>query len=402
MEEVEVRVDQLVAGGEGLARVDGIPLFIPRSAPGDRLRVQLTDRQAGYGRAQILEILEPGAGRREPPCPHFSRCGGCDLQHLEDQLQVDLKVEAMRETLRRLGGVEPPEVKVFRGDAWGYRLRTQLQVQKPAEESVEAPRARVGYHARGSHELVEVDRCPVLSPTLEGLLPRLPEILGVPLVEKGSPRRLDLAAGDGDAVGSAPVVEGLPHGELEIEVSGESYSFDARCFFQGHRTLLPTLVEEVLGAAPTEGGSAEMAYDLYSGVGLFSLPLARRFAKVVAVEGDRLGARYARKNARRAQLSQVEVVNAAVESWIEPHLPAAAARVVVDPPRDGLSVKVRRVLKERRPRHLTYVSCHAAALARDLKSLLQGGFELDSLTALDLFPQTGHLETVAQLRWVGQ
>lgn len=377
---VEVEIEKLVAGGDGIARHRGVPIFVPRSAPGDRLRVQVVDRRGHYGRAEILEILTPGAGRREPPCKFFARCGGCDLQHLEDDLQLELKVAAARETLTRLGGIEPPPVvRVVAGSAWAYRLRTQLQV-RPGDGA-----SAVGYFARRSHDLVAVDRCPVLVPALEELLPGLPDRLA-----GASARRLDLASGD-DGIGAAPVVADLPHGELRVAVGATTYLFDARTFFQGHRELLGELVDAVVGTA--EG---ERAADLYAGVGLFSVPLARRFKAVEAVEGDRIAARFCRKNARLNKVPNLEVTGQAVESRVG-SLPDDLDLIVVDPPRSGLPLGVRGALLTRRPRRIVYVSCHPAALARDLKGLARL-YALEELVFIDLFPQTAHLETVVHLR----
>ncbi len=397
-DEIEVRIEKLVEGGDGFARYvppeagqrdKGIPIFVPRSAPGDRLRVRLVDRRPGYGRAEILEILKPGEGRREAPCPHFDRCGGCDLQHLEEDAQLKAKAEAVRETLRRLGGVETlPRVTIVPGRPWGYRLRAQLHVQDSGAEA-EDRGTQVGYFARGSHDLVPVERCPVLVPELEE------KLAGLPLALAAVPhRRIDLAAGDGSAWAVSPPVEGLPQGEVKTRVGEFVYAYDARCFFQAHRQLIPALVEHALG--PEEEGDGEgTAYDLFAGVGLFSLPLARRYGRVVAVESDRIANRLAKKNAKANGVTNLTVERQSVESWLR-YLPPGRARVVVDPPRLGLSYKVRRALVEKRPRRLTYVSCDAPTLARDLKQM-RSAFRIESLTLLDMFPQTGHMEAVVQL-----
>jgi 23S rRNA (uracil1939-C5)-methyltransferase len=382
VEEAEVRVEKLVAGGEGLARLDGVPLFIPRSAPGDRLRVQIVERRPDYGRAEIVEILEPGPGRRPDPYPELSPSGACDLQHLRDDLQPVLKAEAVRETLERLGGIRLPQpVEVVTGEPWGYRLRTQLHT----EVDPVTGGARVGYHARGSNDVVPLTQCALLVPALDELLATLPGRLG-----RQPPRRIDLAAGDDGTVTTAPVVEGLPHGDVSITVGDFSYGFDARCFFQSHRGLLEKLVARTVG--DWEG---EQAFDLYGGVGLFSLPLARRYGEVVAVESDANAARHARNNARRNKVANLEVVAQVVESWI-PRLPSKPDRVVVDPPRGGLSAKIRRGITEKMPRRLTYVSCHPATLARDLRQFILA-YEIESVVLFDLFPQTGHMETVVQM-----
>ncbi len=384
VDEVEVRVEKLVDGGDGLARFEGIPIFVPRSAPGDRLRVRLVERKRGYGRAEILEVLTAGEGRREPPCRHYERCGGCDLQHLEEDVQLKAKAQAVRETLRRLGGVETlPKVTVVPGRPWGYRLRTQLHVDEDPERGL-----RIGYYGRGSHQLEPVEQCPVLVPELEGALSVLPEHL-----RDVRHRRVDLTAGDDARWTASPPIEGLPQGEVETRIGDFVYAYDARCFFQSHRQLIPALLEHALG--PETGDEEGTAYDLFAGVGLFSLPLARRFERVVAVEGDRIANRFAKRNARANGIKNLTIERQSVESWIR-MLPPRRARVLVDPPRFGLIHQVRRALVERRPRRLTYVSCHAATLARDLKQL-SGGFRIESLALLDMFPQTGHMEAVVQL-----
>lgn len=380
LDELEVEVEKLIAGGDGLARFEGIPLFIPRSAPGDRLRVRLTERRPDYARAEIVEIVEPGQGRREPPCPFFGSCGGCDLQHLEDDIQVELKAAAVEETLRRLGGLgEALPVRVVAGRPWGYRVRTQLHT------SSDQGTVGVGYHSRRSTEVVPVDRCPVLVPELESVMSSLPGHLS-----ENGPRRLDLLVGEDGALSTAPVVPGLPHGDVRLQVGDLDFSLDARCFFQAHHQLLPTLVEVTVGE-----WTGQEAFDLYAGVGLFSLPLARNYERVTAVEGDRVAARFAQRNARNHRFKQLEVVSRAVEGWID-EMPEKAERVIVDPPRSGLSKVVRTVLGARAPSRLTYVSCHAGTLARDLR-ILGELYSIEELVLLDLFPQTGHMEVVAQL-----
>ena len=389
LQTLEVTIEKLIAGGEGLARHDGVPIFVPRSAPGDVLRVRLVEHRPDYARAEIEAILHPGPGRRPDPVPELATWGGCDLQHIDDALQPRLKAAAVRETLERLGRVDlPADIPVVTGDPWHYRLRTQLQVEARGGD------VRIGYHARGTNDLLPITRCPLLVPQLEALLPGLPGRLAAAYVDGETlPHRLDLAAGDGGAVAGAPVVAGLPHGELTLAVGDFTYAFDARCFFQAHHGLLPRLVETAVG--PWDGGQAGEAYDLYAGVGLFTLPLARRYGRVVAVEGERVAARYARTNARRNRLPGVDVVAQSLESWVA-HLPARPARVIVDPPRAGLSTAVRKALLESHPERLTYVSCHAATLARDLRRLATA-YDLEKVYLVDLFPQTGHMETVVQM-----
>ena len=188
----------------------------------------------------------------------------------------------------------------------------------------------------------------------------------------------------------APVVEGLPRGPVELTVGEHTYRFDARAFFQSHRGLLPRLVEIAVG--PWQGATA---CDLYAGVGLFSLPLARRYERVFAVEADPAAARYARLNVRRNGLGAVEVLALRAELALA-RMNQPCERMLVDPPRTGLSREVRDGLLARRPDRLTYVSCDPPTLARDLRQLT-AVYRVDSWALLDLFPQTGHMEAVVQL-----
>ncbi len=387
VEQVVVDIERLVFGGEGLGRYQGVPIFVPRSAPGEKLLVKLVERRTGWGRAEIVEILEASPERREAPRPYFERCGGCDLQHLEDAAQLRHKSAAVLESLVRQGGVEIPKdaLEVISADAWAYRTRTQLHVAA-------SDRGReVGYFARNSHQLVAVDVCPILVPELEKQLPSLPR-----LVRDERHERVDLTSGDDHRITCSPPVENLPHGSVERTIQGFRYEIDARVFFQSHRQLAEKLVEVAIGEESDPEGEA---YDLYAGVGLFSLPLGKRYRQVVAVEGDRVASRFAKRNVKANGLENVAVEALSVDSFAS-KLPKNVARVVVDPPRVGLSATVRRALLIARPRYLTYVSCHAPTLARDLRELLTV-YRLEKLSLLDMFPQTGHMEVVVQLRLSG-
>lgn len=378
---VEVLVEKLVAGGDGLARHEGVPIFIQRTVPGDRLRVRIIERRPDFGRAEILEILEPGKGRREAPCRHFEVCGGCDLQHIEDGLQARFKVEAAIETLQRMGGLKNlPEARLIQGKAWGYRTRAQIRTRVVDGE------AAVGYLSRGTHDLVPIQECPVLDTTLEDLLAGLPALLPAE-----SPARLDLAVGSDGGLTCSPPLESLPRGPVTRRVGEFDYQYDARSFFQGHSDLLGDLAAEVVG--PWTG---DRAFDLFSGVGLFSLPLSRRYKRVTAVESEGVAVRFARRNARTAGVENLAIERLSVQAWIQ-RLPPDTDRVIVDPPRSGLVRRVVGGLQERKPKRLTYLSCHPATLARDLRFLTEI-YDVESLTFFDLFPQTGWIESLVQLK----
>jgi 23S rRNA (uracil1939-C5)-methyltransferase len=379
--EIEVRIEKLVAGGDGLARCDGLPIFVPRAAPGDHLRVRIVKRKTGYARGEIQEIIDSGASRREPPCPHFGECGGCDLQHIKDESQATFKAEAALETLQRLGRLDLRGVKceVIAGESWSYRLRTQLRT------ALRTDGVALGYFARGTQNVISVKSCPVLVPELEGVLQE-PFTL-----DANPPLRIDLAAGDDLAITSSPSAPDWPQGAVQLQTGAFSFQYDARCFFQTHRHLLGRLTDSVVGE-----WKGSRALDLYAGVGFFSLPLAGYYEEVVAVEGDRVAARFARNNSRRNRLRNITITHMAVESWIK-NLPSGIDRILVDPPRGGLAPVVRKALVSRPATRLTYASCDAATLARDLKDLTKV-YRPESIVFLDMFPQTGHIETVVQLK----
>ena len=398
---LELTIEKVVLGGDGLARWRDLPIFVPRTAPGDVVEARITERRPSYGRAEVERVISAGPLRREAPCPYYARCGGCQLQHIEDEAQLGLKVAAALETLRRLGGIDPAQLAGCRfeepvaGKRWGYRVRAQVHVEQDEEGAF-----GVGFRRRRSHDLVRVERCPVLAPALEARLPELPRLLDeAAQAGQARPGRLNLATdglGEGSSVVAAPSAGVLPGGELEIELLGRRLTFDARCFIQAHGGLLEALARSAVGAF--EG---ETAVDLYAGVGFFTLGLADRYGSVTAVEGESMAARYARNNLRLNGLRHCRVERAAVESWVDGKaggegLQAGLDRVLVDPPRVGLSWNVRRALLRAAPARLTYVSCDPATLARDLGELTRD-FDLESITFFDIFPQTAHLETVVQL-----
>ena len=409
-------------GGDGLARWRGLPVFVPRAAPGDVVVARVTERRPGYARAEIEEVKAPGPLRRDAPCSFYDRCGGCQLQHIEDAEQLGLKAAAAMETLRRLGGIDPARLAACRFEApvaeraWGYRLRAQVHVgRRPAGGERPEGAVGVGFRRRRSREMVFVDRCPVLAPALERELGGLPSLLGEGNAGGGAegpgtdraeapaktlPSRLGLATNGlerDSRVVAAPPVEGLPRGDVEIELLGRRLRYDARCFFQAHGGLLEPLLASAVGTF--EGGAA---VELYAGVGFFTAGLADRYGSVTAVEGESVAARYARNNLRRNGLRHCRVERSAVETWVDrrrggPGLESGLDRVLVDPPRGGLARNVRWALLDAAPRRLTYVSCDPATLARDLGELTRD-FDLESVTFFDVFPQTAHIETVAQLR----
>jgi 23S rRNA (uracil1939-C5)-methyltransferase len=384
---LDVRVERILPGGVGLAHAEGQTLFVSLAAPGDLARVRVESTRGRAAFASIVEVLEPSSVRAEPPCPYFGRCGGCDFQQLTYEAQLAAKADIIRDSLRRVAHTEPPEVieVVPSPEVWRYRSRARWQH--------DAVRRHLGYYERGSHRVCDVADCPVAAPPLAERLARLRGMLSEGTLPQAA--EFEAVAGD-EGVALDPSVEAGDEREQVRRINGETYRFDAGCFFQINHALLEPLVAEGLRGTAEGGGDA---LDLYSGVGLFTLPLARRFQRVVAVEGNPASTAYARRNLADASLTNARVETSAVGNWLSHNSPepGRADFVLLDPPRAGAEPEAVRGIIGLKPAHISYVSCDPATLARDLRLLLDAGYRIDSLRAFDMFPQTHHVETVVHL-----
>jgi tRNA/tmRNA/rRNA uracil-C5-methylase (TrmA/RlmC/RlmD family) len=371
----------------GLAHASGQTLFVALAAPGDRVRVRLRQVRGKVAFAAIEEIVAPSPARGVPPCPHFGRCGGCDFQQMTYDAQLAAKIEIIRDCLRRIARVESPgDIPIVASpSAWRYRSRAQWQY--------DSTRMHLGYFARGSHDVCDVIECPVVVPELQKLLTDLrAEMSADCLTENIS--ELQAVAGDSGAVTLTPPVWDTIATDAVRNIGGERYRFNAEYFFQINHELLGPLVEEAIKDA-----RGESALDLYCGVGLFTLPLARRLARIVGVEGNRAACEYVRLNLADAGLTNARVEVAGVGEWLRENARnlAAVDFLLLDPPRAGADGGAAEGIVALRPRRISYVSCDPATLARDLKVFLGHGYELSSVVAFDMFPQTHHVETVVHL-----
>jgi 23S rRNA (uracil1939-C5)-methyltransferase len=381
---LEVEVERILPGGMGLAHTQGQTVFVSLAAPGDRVRVRVEREQGKILFASIEEILAPSPLRIEPPCPYFGRCGGCDFQQLTYEAQLSAKAEILRDCLHRIARLENiPEIVVTPSpNNWHYRMRATWQIDQEQQT--------VGYYERGSRRVCDVADCAVLQPELQT---KLEEVRATEWYQfPPGLKHLEVVAGE-NGVSFAPEFAEFETRELNLEVRGEVYRYNAEAFFQINPLLLGPLIDSALADA-----AGESALDLYSGVGLFTLPLAREFKNVLAVEANRAATSFARRNLHDAGLRNARVVTATVTDWFRNGPTAEADFVLLDPPRSGAESAVIKGILDLHPAAISYVSCDPATLARDLKKLLAGGYALQSIAAFDLFPQTHHVETVVRLR----
>lgn len=379
---LEVEIERILPGGFGLAHADGKTIFVALAAPGDRLQIQIERQQGNVYFASLERILHPSPVRVEPPCPYFGRCGGCDFQQLSYDAQLDAKSSIIRDCLHRIGGLKNlPDFLVHGSpDQWHYRTRATWQIDYDRKE--------IGYYESGSRRVCDVVECAVLTPQLQKTLEHIRDARSQIPVEL---KHLEVVGGDQE-VSLSPEFDVFKTQEIRATVAGEIYNFNARAFFQVNKELLNSILEFAL-----EGFTGACAVDLYCGVGLFTLPLARRFEHVIAVEANNVATNFARQNLKHAGLDWVNVVTMPVAEWSRTVEDFHPELILLDPPRAGAeSVVITRIL-ELAPKNICYVSCDPATLARDLRKLLAGGYQLDELAGFDMFPQTHHIETIVRL-----
>ena len=389
-------MEKLVYGGGGIGRLDGRAVLAPFVLPGERVQVAVTAEKPGLLHADLLEVREAAPERIAPACPYFARCGGCHYQHARYEFQLALKRGILEDQLRRIGKIAPPaEIGVVAGLPWGYRNRVQLHIAG----------GELGYRAAQSHRLCGIESCPVGSPAVNAAIAVLREMLRDPrwpkfirvleLFTNETQVQLNVLETDRPVARRffewcAETIPGFVSGPLDYGAGGYTWRVSGGSFFQVNRFLIEPLVDTAL--ADAEG---QTAADLYAGVGLFSLPLARRFASVTAVESGARAVEDLRFNAQRAGVG-IRAERSGAESWLET-LASPPDFVLLDPPRAGIGRRVVERLARLRVPQVAIVSCDPATLARDLAGLLAAGYRIGRMTLVDLFPQTYHLETVVRL-----
>jgi 23S rRNA (uracil1939-C5)-methyltransferase len=354
---IEATIEKVIFGGDGLARIShGFVVFAPFAAEGDRVRLRITERKAHHARAEIVEILQPGTGRENPPCPYYAKCGGCQYQHLSYAEECRLKENQVREAFARVGKLpDAPILPIIAGTgAYGYRNRI----------TVHAESGRVGFRGVNGRDLVDIKECLLARPEVNAQLTRL---------------RADRPADGHYSLRDATVP---PSG-----------------FFQANHDLRETLRDLIAQTLPERGATL---IEGYCGGGFFTEIVAGRFERVLAVDNDPRTLR----DARRLPLANVEWREADVAFVLPEELRAFAGTagkdtsvqkensVLVDPPREGLPVRLAEALCLDPVAHLAYVSCDPATLARDARMLAKT-YRLVSVQPIDLFPRTAQIECVS-------
>jgi 23S rRNA (uracil1939-C5)-methyltransferase len=379
-----VRIESLVFGGAGLAHTDdGRVVFVLYAAPGELVEALIERVHADYLEAVTVRVIEPSPERVEAPCPVFGECGGCQLQHMRYEAQVAAKEAVVREQLRRIGRLDEAVVRPMVGaaDPWAYRNHLRFSTGKKWGD--------VGFISRRGRGLLKIESCPIADPWVNELLP---ELQG-----KGSGLH-QIQVRHSAETGSYLIGPQVPNLARESgqksyveELGGRRFQVSAAAFFQVNHAQAEQMVRLVGEALPARG---RLLVDGFAGVGTFAAIFANRFERVIAIEESHSATRDAEVNI--AGLANVEMRAGKVES-ILPELEERPDAILLDPPRPGCYPSVLQAIIEFRPGSVVYVSCNPATLARDLRILVDGGYRLEHVTPLDMFPQTGHIECVAKL-----
>lgn len=416
---VRLNIEKLVYGGYGLAR-EGSRVFLVRyAAPQELVDAEVLEEKKDYSYAQIRKIVIPSEVRRSPLCPHYGVCGGCQIQHIDYPAQVESKEAILLETLRRIGHIaNPPLFESLRsGQEFGYRIRVQLKVKN----------GHIGFFRPGEREVVDLEECPVLHRRINDLLGPLREcarhirelqeihVTYSPLEDRFlvkfvTPTEIDReflkalkedclppeVAGVGDYSRLRTVLNrrywiGQEH--LYMKAGRWRYRLGADSFFQVNYTLWEKFIEAVTG-----GVSFRKALDVHCGVGFFTIPLSEKGNFIEGSDSNGSAVNDAHYNAKLNSRDNVVFVKSDAYRHLKSRGGEVLDLVVLDPPRSGLESGEVDLLIRNRPERIIYISCNPSTLARDLRQLLRGGYTLEGIRLVDMFPQTYHIESVSYLK----
>ncbi len=366
---VELTITDIAFGGEGVGRVDDFVVFVPFVAHGEIVQAEITEVKKSFARARLLKILQASPERVEPECKHFAACGGCQYQHIAYAAQLRMKHKQVADLFQRIGGIDPAIVAdVIPCPApYGYRNRIMIRSQWNKPEQ----RLNIGFVRHDGGLVEDIFECKIAEPALNAQITH---------VRQNPPPK-----------GGIKVV---------LRIPPDGWNVPPDSFFQNNFFLLPRLVETVRELLKASG--SRHLVDVYCGVGFFAIELAKDVESFAGVEYDQLAIRSANKNAQLHGAMNGEFVSGSAEE----KLPALLAKftpgattVILDPPRKGCQPQTIELLRQVRPAQVIYISCHPATMARDLNAFTAAGvFELKRVVPLDMFPQTQHVECVADLR----
>ncbi|SDK36452.1 23S rRNA (uracil(1939)-C(5))-methyltransferase RlmD [Sediminibacillus albus] len=443
---IELSFQDLTHEGAGVGKVDGYPLFVPYALPGETAKVKVVKVNKNFGFGKLLDIKDVSPERVEPPCDVYIQCGGCQLQHMSYSLQLEMKQNQVKNALRKIAHLEDVPVHPVIGmeDPWRYRNKVQIPVGERDGELI------TGFYQKRSHKIIEgMDRCVIqdeVNDRMVEVVRRMADRLGISAYDEESDKGVlrHIMVRTGQQTGETMIVlitrtdelpkqeeivkeihETYPHvksivhnvnkkktnvifGKDTNVIWGNEYIYDnigdikfaisAKSFYQVNPPQTKRLYDTALEYAALTGG--ETVVDAYCGIGTISLFLAQQAKKVYGVEIVQEAIADAKKNAKLNHIENAEFYVGEAEK-VMPWWTAQGLRpdvIVVDPPRKGCDEALLEAMITMKPERIVYVSCNPSTLARDLRILEDGGYETKQVQPVDMFPQTGHIEAVAEIR----
>ena len=362
-------IDDIAFGGEGVGRWGDFVVFVPFVARGEKVEVELTEVKQRFGRARLLQVLQPSPERVEPPCRYFGDCGGCQYQHLAYPEQLRVKHKQISDLFQRIGGFDRAVIDPVLPcpEPFGYRNRIMIRSQWDKFKQG----LNIGFIRADNRLVVDIEECKIAEPALNEQIQHVRQ--------------------------HPPPKGGL---KVVLRIAPEGWDVPRDSFFQNNFFLLPKLVEVVRTRVKDSG--CKFLIDAYCGVGFFSIELAGIVEHFTGVEVDSAAIKAAKQNAARRNLTNGEFVVGRAEELLAGMLQRfdpAATTLILDPPRTGCPAEMLQAMRLLQPAQILYVSCHPATLARDLNVLCADNvFELTKVVPLDMFPQTQHIECVADVR----
>jgi len=417
--EQEIEIDALSYGPYGIGRLDGKALMIPHTAPGDRITARIVESKERYAIGELIRIVNPSPIRQTPPCPYVGRCGGCSWQHLRYDAQLKAKQQSVEDALRRIGKLSDFELRPIIPSANEYHYRRRIRLQVDGAK-------RLGFYGASSHHLVEIDSCHIADDRLNSAIEPARRFLSrlntaiehIELINGDEPNELVVVVKTARAfvardepacealVNSTHGVSGLIlAGRYERRFWGEpgitvnlpndlSLSLDADVFTQVNSEGNRQMIHHLLTAGNFHG--RDRVLELYCGAGNFTLPMATRVKRIVAVDGFRPAIFHGKLDAQKYNLENID--------WHWSEVPQALAyfksqrrkfsKIVLDPPRTGAK-GIEADLAALGAETIAYISCNPTTLARDLAALTKHGYKLQTVQPVDFFPHTFHVESLA-------
>ena len=368
-EHLNLTITDIAFGGEGVARIEDFVIFVPFVLVGETIEAEITEMKKRFARARLVRVIQPSPDRVAPTCRYFGDCGGCQYQHVAYESQLKLKHKQICDLFQRIGGFNPAIVAPVVPCPQPYGYRNRIMIRSQWDKFKQA--LNIGFIRADNRLVVDIEECSIAEPALNAQIKNVRH--------------------------HPPPKGGL---KVVLRISPEEWEVPRDSFFQNNFFLLPKLVQ--VAAEQQRSARTKHLVDVYCGVGFFGIELAKFVESFVGVELDRLAIESARRNASSHKVSNGKFIAGAAEDLLPGLLQqftAPATTVLLDPPRKGCPPRVLDLLRQIRPAQVIYVSCHPATMARDLNALSAGGvFTLAHVTPLDMFPQTQHVETIADLR----